>query len=260
MYSVDHFESIRLHELQSVLSLFPAAARVLELGAGSGWQARELAQRGWPVEAIDVAGSTYERDRVFPVVEYDGRTIPFPDDSFDVVFSSNVLEHVEELDRLQADIARVLRPGGICIHILPTASWRFWTNVLHVPFVVQLALRRVFRATPSGPLERTVIERMESMPLTAKIRRLFVPAAHGATGNALTELYYFSSRRWLRCFSESGWIVERDFATQLFYSGYGLLDSGLGIERRRLLSRILGSSCRVFILRRANASSPPELQ
>ena len=53
------------------------------------------------------------------------------------MFSSNVLEHVRELDQLEVEIKRVLRPGGLCVHVLPTHVWRFWTTLSAFPVALQ---------------------------------------------------------------------------------------------------------------------------
>src|SRR5208283_5218724 len=100
----------------------PPRGRVLEIGAGTGQQALELKRRGFDVAAIELADSAYAGARVFPVTDYDGARIPFPDRSFDAVFSSNALEHVRDLAFMHAEIRRVLKPGGIAVHVMPTPA------------------------------------------------------------------------------------------------------------------------------------------
>src|SRR5262249_61191740 len=112
MFSYAHLDELRRAEIDGIVSLFPPRARVLEVGAGSGRQARELERRGFQVTAVELPDSNYAAHRVFPIVDYDGAVIPLPDASVDVVFSSNVLEHVPDLARLHAEIRRVLAPGG----------------------------------------------------------------------------------------------------------------------------------------------------
>jgi ubiquinone/menaquinone biosynthesis C-methylase UbiE len=46
---------------------------------------------------------------------FDGGTLPFPDDCFDVVFSNQSLEHVHDTGEAISEIARVLRPRGCLV-------------------------------------------------------------------------------------------------------------------------------------------------
>ena len=124
-----HMNSIREFELQQAMHLFPPECRILEIVAGSGYQASKLKDQGFQVEAIDVSRDL-ER-KIFEVRKYDGKIIPFPNHSFDIVFSSNALEHIDELEEFQEEIKRVLKPDGFAIHVLPTATWRFWSWISH---------------------------------------------------------------------------------------------------------------------------------
>lgn len=54
-------------------------------------------------------------------VFYDGKHLPFENDSFDVIFSSEVFEHVFNLHELLLEIKRVLKPGGKLIFTCPFA-------------------------------------------------------------------------------------------------------------------------------------------
>lgn len=45
-------------------------------------------------------------------VYYDGKTLPFPDERFDAVFSTEVFEHVFNLDEMLPEINRVMKPGA----------------------------------------------------------------------------------------------------------------------------------------------------
>ena len=124
MQSLEHLDAIRAAEIARIVPFFSPGARILEIGAGTGKQALELKRRGFEVTAIEIAESGYAAHRVFPIKDYDGRTIPMPDASVDIVFSSNVLEHVPDLARMHSEARRVLAPGGYCIHVLPTHTWR----------------------------------------------------------------------------------------------------------------------------------------
>ena len=58
--------------------------------------------------------------------------IDYPDDEFDVVFSTSVMEHVRDHDLVMAEISRVTKPGGVSLHLYPP-RWRFTEPHIYVP-------------------------------------------------------------------------------------------------------------------------------
>jgi SAM-dependent methyltransferase len=245
-----HLEAIRTYELDLVLKVLPGGGRVLEVGAGSGWQARRLAARSFVVEAIDLADTIYKDGRVWPVQEYDGIRIPFPDKSFDIVFTSNVLEHIPHVEAFQAELLRVLKPEGLCVHVLPTAAWRFWTTAAHYVAVVKVGARWLFaRRSRPGQARGTPTERVPEQSWLQKLRGLLVPTRHGEHGNGVSELYLFSRFRWRALFRRFGWSVRQLKPNRLFYTGYAILGDRLSLAARHALSYPLGSSCHIFVLK-----------
>lgn len=193
MFSLDHLDTLRTAEIERALSLFPANARVLEIGAGTGKQARELQQHGFDVTAIEIPDSNYAANRVHPIIDYDGRHIPLPTAHFDVVFSSNVLEHVPDLKQMHAEIRRVLKPSGICIHVLPTHAWRFWTTLAAYPDAMLFLMSSAPDLLPKEALHRGEVNRLANK--WYRTIRSFVgrclPRRHGERGNTFSELGCF---------------------------------------------------------------------
>lgn len=243
---------IRLRELEMILSHFPPRGRVLELGAGAGYQAKDLAQRGYVVTALDVAGSVYESERVFRVEEYDGRHIPYSDGYFDVVFSSNLLEHIHDPRLLLAETRRVLRRDGRAIHVVPTSTWRLWSLIAYYPYVIRAAilLLRDKNIAVKADADRP------KRSWTAYLRALW-PPRHGETGTAIIELVTYSRWRWRRLMRKSGFAIRSEQPLRLFYTGAHLLGTRLSISTRESLSRAFGSACRVFVLQ--PRTLPPDL-
>jgi 2-polyprenyl-6-hydroxyphenyl methylase/3-demethylubiquinone-9 3-methyltransferase len=98
-----------------------AGMRALDVGCGGGFLAEEFAKMGCRVTGIDPSGPTirqaaeHARDVGLPITYRvaPGEAIPFDDGEFDIVYCCDVLEHVDDLDRVIAESARVLRPGGV---------------------------------------------------------------------------------------------------------------------------------------------------
>jgi len=95
---------------------------VLDLACGSGPMSRELAEPGRTVIGLDISAAELrlaaERGPG-PWVRADGLRLPFRDGSLDAVTSSIGLVVITPLNGLVAEIARVLRPGGILAAIAP---------------------------------------------------------------------------------------------------------------------------------------------
>ena len=250
MFSIKQLNVIRAAEIAEIVPHIPLRARVLEIGAGTGQQAQELQRRGFDVNAIEVADSAYASARVFPVIDYDGAHIPFPDGSFDVVFSSNALEHVRNLAGLHAEIRRVLKPDGIAIHVLPTHAWRFWSILSSfVSALVYLgaALRRML----PGSHDQRGVGRAWYEVARACGAAVLQPR-HGERGFGLAELWLFHPRWWRRNFESNGFALLYDKPMGLFYTGSMVFGARLSLERRARLAEILGSSCHVYVMRRAD--------
>jgi ubiquinone/menaquinone biosynthesis C-methylase UbiE len=209
---------------------------LLEIGSGDGTQLFELSKHCRSAQGIELADSPYAASRPGDVRTYDGRYIPFRDSTFDVVFSSNVLEHIAHLDEIQSEIGRVLRPGGLAIHILPTQHWRLWTSLSHY-----LTLLR------DPPFAR---HRCQSPRATARaIADALVCPRHGTRGSRFSEYLYFKPSWWSQKFRAGGWTEVLSCPVGIFYTGHRLLGDALNMEIRRALARRLGSSTHLFVLR-----------
>ena len=235
MFDRAFLKRLRLAELEAIVPLLPPGGRVLEIGAGQGEQARALEERGFRVTAIDMATSTYAGERVFDVTDYDGRNIPLADASVEAVFSSNVLEHVEDLPALLDEMRRVTVPGGIGVHAMPTPGWRFWTFAAGPPTSV-VALLRLLR----GADLRRHLKIMAGALL---------PVGHGTSREGVSELWTFGETAWKRRFAEHGFDVVETHPIGLFHTGHMLLGRHLSMARRRSLARRLGSAARIYVIR-----------
>jgi SAM-dependent methyltransferase len=127
---------------QSLERYLPAAGeerRALDVGCGTGHHLLDLVGRGFDVAGIDGSAEMLaEARRVIPSAELreaDVAALPFVDRSFDLALCIEVLRYLADPQPCIAEIARVLRPGGVC---LATAAPLFSAN--GYPIVNRLAL------------------------------------------------------------------------------------------------------------------------
>ena len=103
---------------QIALRLVPDGAdrTALDIGCREGNQTRWLRQRGYEVTSIDVEKAFIDCQ----VVDVD-QGLPFEDDSFDLIWCSEVLEHLEDPGASLAEMRRVTAPGGDIILTTPNS-------------------------------------------------------------------------------------------------------------------------------------------
>jgi demethylmenaquinone methyltransferase/2-methoxy-6-polyprenyl-1,4-benzoquinol methylase len=95
---------------ETVVARLPVG-RVLDLGAGTGAANAILEPR--EIVALDPAPKMLELNRAEGRVVAVGESLPFEDESFDAVFSAYVFRNLDSVDATMAEVARVLRQGGM---------------------------------------------------------------------------------------------------------------------------------------------------
>jgi SAM-dependent methyltransferase len=135
----------------------PSDARVLDVGCGSGWAARLLAQQAHAgqVVGIDVSdemiGVAREQSKTLTNVEFrvaSAEGLPFPDNSFTHAFSMESLYYYADIAKALREIHRVLKPGGVFVTVVDlyeeNAPTHQWIETLKVP--VQLLSTEKYRS------------------------------------------------------------------------------------------------------------------
>jgi len=101
----------------------PGGLSVLDVGCGVGLTDAALEGRFGSIHGLDVSGASVALAAAAnPWAEYrtyDGQTLPFDDDTFDMAFAICVLHHVDPPDRagFTGEMRRVVRPGGLVVTI-----------------------------------------------------------------------------------------------------------------------------------------------
>lgn len=120
-------------------TLPPGAGRkrtLLDCGAGTGYFAKEMSDT-WEVHVQDADDNAIQFLRQeFPphcVSQSTTDALPYRDGQFDAVTALDVLEHIPRHREAAAELARVLRPGGVAVVTVPAmmALWSDWDVALH---------------------------------------------------------------------------------------------------------------------------------
>jgi len=131
--------------------------RVLEIGLGQGADSESLIRRGARWSGVDLTAESVERVRTrltlrnLPFDDLKQGSVlglPFPDDSFDMVFSHGVLHHVPEIRQAEREIHRVLRPGGELV-IMMYARWSL-NYLVSIGLIRRAALLAAFPLAKAG--------------------------------------------------------------------------------------------------------------
>jgi ubiquinone/menaquinone biosynthesis C-methylase UbiE len=109
--------------------------KVLEVGVGAGTDFINWVRSGADATGVDLTerGVALTRERIAleglsaDVIQADAEDLPFPNDTFDIVYSYGVLHHSPHTIRAISEVYRVLRPGGTAlVMIYHLHSWVVW--------------------------------------------------------------------------------------------------------------------------------------
>jgi 2-polyprenyl-3-methyl-5-hydroxy-6-metoxy-1,4-benzoquinol methylase len=120
---VPEFIDKRLEEIVNSFAPYRLTNRLVDIGCGAGSFLMTAKRANWDAEGVEVSPATVERLRSSGLEVFSGELgqAAFPTAHFDVVTASELIEHVHDPSSLIAEIARVLRPGGLFWATTPNA-------------------------------------------------------------------------------------------------------------------------------------------
>ncbi|MGW3468830.1 methyltransferase domain-containing protein [Saccharopolyspora sp. NPDC000995] len=218
--------------------------RVLDLGCGAGRHAFELYRRGADVIAFDQDVAELENvaamfaamnaENQVPdgaaaqTVSGDALALPFPDEHFDCVIASEIMEHIPEDEKAMREMVRVVKPGGRVVVTVP----RWW------PEKICWALSDEYHQVEGGHVRIYTADELIGKLRDAGLRPAFHHYAH-----ALHSPYW-----WLKCLVGTG---NDDHPLPKAYHQMLVWDlmKGPWITRtaERVLDPVMGKSIAVYL-------------
>ena len=119
-YGVDHAKHFPTLA-EELTKAFPERGRILDLGCATGVLVNELQKLGWDAHGVDISQWAVEHAVCPNVTRGDARSLPFPEDFFDVMISQDVMEHIptSDLRKVFAEFTRTTKAGGTLFHFIP---------------------------------------------------------------------------------------------------------------------------------------------
>lgn len=137
----DHSKQVNAQMvLKSYISEGYNPEKVLDFGCGDGrsydFFKKSLPDSNWCGVDIEISPEVDSRTRTDATfISYDGKNLPFDDESYDLVYSHQVLEHVRYPDVVLKEIRRVLQKGGLFIgqtsQFEPYHSYSIWNFTIY---------------------------------------------------------------------------------------------------------------------------------
>ena len=131
-----HDETYLRHYVELVIRYAPSGSRILDLGCGNGISSRLLNQADFDVVGTDISALFLEETQEWenPKLRYkvcDVLELPFENNSFDMICSNELIEHLPDVETALTEMIRVVRKGGkvvlsgpnLCSPITPFLDW-----------------------------------------------------------------------------------------------------------------------------------------
>ena len=153
-HKVEQYQQIiRDSEWEKIASHIPKNSKFLDVGCGAGYSLMRASQDlNCEVEGIDADPGShgvgrYIKAMVKTVTIKKGfaEKLPFANEIFDVVYSSHVLEHVNNEAKALAEMKRVLKKDGVLIIGMPTASMAILNYLSQIIFSTHIKTYEMFR-------------------------------------------------------------------------------------------------------------------
>jgi ubiquinone/menaquinone biosynthesis C-methylase UbiE len=233
MESVNWWNYVRDEELKPALKILSKYdhIKILDVGGGNGYQAKKISDLGYSIKSIDI--SSHEK-MYFNVEKIDVTQLPFPDKSFNVILTSLVLQHIENLDLGFKEMNRVLSDDGILIHLVPTSYWSLFTNFWHYYQIPKFLIKSISKKNPIKEITDNddISAEENQQKKKSKILKLFLNPLD-QNFSFIHDAYYFSSFSWKKLLKKNSFQIIKIEKCPILSSGYGIFKNRFQNVRRK---------------------------
>lgn len=232
-----YLHNLRKRQMSVVFADCPSKAfsNALELGAGDGFVSSFLSSYTEKLICTDLNENrltkSSEDNIEYRIVDAEEVGSVFGEREFDLIFSSNLLEHLPNVEKAIEGMRKVLKDDGICVHLMPNRAWVLVMILLHFPNKVvknadKLLIKFFGSKEEKGQRAERRNKRVGGNNVKSKKKRQFflfkpfVARPHGVSDTLFKEFIAFGKSNWIKIFEDAGFEVVA-VKPLGFNSGYG---------------------------------------
>jgi SAM-dependent methyltransferase len=225
---------------------------VLEIGCGNGFTASLLSAKAEHVIALDlpfenlathsvgISQASELIDRVgiknVDIIGGSAEALPFPDESFDIIFSAYVLNYVRGRDKALAEIRRVLDDKGVAITLVPNFTERIFAPFIKYEYLAKQALSYMTGWKKRPCRSDAAFSGALAHKSGGGLVDWLLMKPDGPYKSSMQELWRHRPSVWRRIFETNGFRIVNIFSVQLLPVGLFDLLGPCGV---RLVSKVL---------------------
>lgn len=226
-------QSIRKKDINILFSKLPENFfnKGLEIGGGDGFQSFFLTQYIKKLVSTDIDRKIVFKpptsDIKYVIIDAENLEKHFSRSEFDLIFSSNTLEHINDIDKVMASFKLLLDQNGIMIHVMPNRLWvlfkvfllpfSYFYNYLLTNIIRKKNLRNISDVSLNSKqfnnnhnvnnytLNNQNMKKVGyNSNVYKKLIRFFWQPPHGVCKTNFQEFYSFGKTNWVRLFKKHG--------------------------------------------------------
>lgn len=200
-----HQQKIRDFEWRAIKKYIPKKSTFLDVGCGAGYSMmRAKIDFECKVSGIDPSPGNhgvgrYLKELITPtnIEKGEAEKLPFKDKSFDVIYSSHVLEHVSNISDSLSEMGRVLNKNGVVILGMPTSSMAIINLISNLLFKTHIKIYEFLR-------------NIHTKDRLVKFKKIFRIGSHSypLANSIWYDIKFYNIRNWKRLIQKEFRIID----------------------------------------------------